>query len=154
IFFDVSVHSCKKLKSFLINFCSLSRLQINFEKSKLFLSPTTKVHARKWFSDILNAKKVGSPRKDLGLKMGKILKKREFFGNLLEKLNSKLAFWKSKFLSFGGRMTLIKSILSSIPLYPHSVFKSPLSICDDMDKRIRSLWWGHDTGERKLHTCN
>lgn len=41
------------------------------------------------------------------------------------RVECKLATWKYKHLSFGGQICLIKSILSSIPLF-FSVSKDPL----------------------------
>lgn len=43
----------------------------------------------------------------------------------LEKLKAKLARWKSKHVSFGGRVCLIKSVLSSLALVLLDLFQSP-----------------------------
>ena len=42
VFFRTNVHSCRKLKDILKEFCDLSGLKINHAKSKLFLSPNCK----------------------------------------------------------------------------------------------------------------
>ncbi|KAL8159560.1 hypothetical protein V2J09_001097 [Rumex salicifolius] len=39
------------------------------------------------------------------------------FQPLIDKISAKLTGWKGKTLSFAGRITLAKSVLSSIPLY-------------------------------------
>lgn len=45
---------------------------------------------------------------------------------LVDKVNGKLAGWKSKTLSLAGRATLIQSALSTIPLYTMQTTKLPL----------------------------
>nr|GEV00858.1 RNA-directed DNA polymerase, eukaryota [Tanacetum cinerariifolium] len=44
---------------------------------------------------------------------------------VIAKISSRLSKWKLKTLSVGGRYTLIKSILSSLPLHYFSIFKVP-----------------------------
>jgi len=43
------------------------------------------------------------------------------FSYLLELINSRLALWQCKYISFAGRVTLVKSVISSIPQF---VFRS------------------------------
>lgn len=74
---------------------------------------------------------------------------------LVEKLNSKLQGWKAKLLSQVGRITLISSMLQSMPLYTLSYFKVPETICDKLDAITwNDVWWGHDPRARKLHLIN
>lgn len=46
----------------------------------------------------------------------------------------KLAGWKMRFLSFAGRMTLIKAVLSNLPMYYLSLFKMPEGIAMEIDR--------------------
>ncbi|KAK8564477.1 hypothetical protein V6N12_036600 [Hibiscus sabdariffa] len=43
---------------------------------------------------------------------------------VIKKLSSKLANWKSSLLSFGGRLTLVKAVLSALPMYYMLLFRS------------------------------
>lgn len=36
---------------------------------------------------------------------------------VLEKMSSKLVHWKGNYLSFGGKLVLLKSVLTSLPIY-------------------------------------
>ena len=51
-----------------------------------------------------------------------------------EKVRRRLAVWKRQYISKGGRITLIKSTLSNIPLYQMSLFRMPKS----MARRLKS----------------
>lgn len=44
---------------------------------------------------------------------------------MISKVKAKLATWRGKHLSFGGKICLIKFALSSLPLYFLSFFKVP-----------------------------
>lgn len=50
--------------------------------------------------------------------------------------------WKSKTLSFGGRITLAKAVLGSLPTYFLSLFVAPVGIIDALEKIRRKFVWG------------
>ena len=76
------------------------------------------------------------------------------FQDLINKISSKLQGWKAKLLSQTGRLTLINSVLTSIPIYTFSMFKIPETVCKRLDSLINAFWWGHDPGRKKLHMTN
>ncbi|XP_071686955.1 uncharacterized protein [Rutidosis leptorrhynchoides] len=61
----------------------------------------------------------------LGLPIGCNMRKLKDWSFVVDKFNKKLSDWKAKTMSFGGRITLIKSVLSSLPLYAFSLFRAP-----------------------------
>ncbi|KAG7533089.1 hypothetical protein ISN45_Aa08g007260 [Arabidopsis thaliana x Arabidopsis arenosa] len=97
---------------------------------------------------------IGSTR-ELGKYLGMpILQKRinkTTYGEVLEKVSSRLAGWKSKTLSMAGRITLTKSVLFSILV--HSMSSSLLSAetLESLDKLSRSFVWGSTVEKRKQH---
>lgn len=52
----------------------------------------------------------------------------EMWNPIIEKFNKKLASWKGNLLSIGGRLTLIKASLTSLPLYFMSLFPVPKGV--------------------------
>ncbi|KAJ9544053.1 hypothetical protein OSB04_023760 [Centaurea solstitialis] len=55
-------------------------------------------------------------------------------------------------LSFGGRATLCKAVLGSIPLYFLSLFKAPNKVIDSLDQIRKKFMWGvSDIGKPKIH---
>ena len=43
-----------------------------------------------------------------------------------------------------------KSVAQALPTYVMSVFKFPLTLCDDLMKHIWVFWWGAENGKWKI----
>lgn len=61
---------------------------------------------------------------------------------VIDRVQNRLNSWKAKILSFGGRLSLVKSVLGSLPLYFFSIFKAPISIIEKLEKIRRQFLWG------------
>ena len=59
---------------------------------------------------------------------------------VVQKIEQRLAPWKMKFLSKGGKLVLIKAALSSVPTYFMSVFKMPVGIANKIEKLQRNFF--------------
>ena len=140
IFFMTNIHSCRHFKNVLKEFYLLSRLKINYTKSKFFISPNYNTKKKWWFSGILRVKNTETPSKYLGIELGHMNHKRSFFQPLLNKIQKRLAGWKGHHLSQDERLTLIKSTLASIPNYSLSCFKAPDYIYRKINQIVRSFW--------------
>lgn len=62
----------------------------------------------------------------------------------------KLALWKGKMLSIGGRITLIKSSLSNLPLYFMSLFPIPKKVIEKINKITRAFLWSGDSEKKAI----
>lgn len=58
-----------------------------------------------------------------GLPIGGEPRHLKFYEVVLKRIKSRLSGWKSRFLSFGGRLVILKSILTSLPVYVLYFFK-------------------------------
>lgn len=67
------------------------------------------------------------------------------------KVSSRLAGWKGRCLSFAGRLTLTKGVLSSIPVHTMNIISLPQSILGKLDKVSRSFLWGSSPEKRRQH---
>ena len=77
-------------------------------------------------------------------------KKNEVFAEIKERVGSKLAGWKEKFLSIGGREILIKAVAQAISTYTMSCFQLSKGLCDDIEGMTRNFWWGQRGQESRI----
>ncbi|MCI26812.1 RNA-directed DNA polymerase (Reverse transcriptase), partial [Trifolium medium] len=61
----------------------------------------------------------------LGLSIGGASRRLGFWEPVVSRIKNRLSGWQSRFLSFGGRLVLLKSVLTSPPVYALSFFKAP-----------------------------
>lgn len=87
----------------------------------------------------------------LGLPLGASPRKKSTWKRVIDKFKAKLASWKRKLLSYGGRLTLVKSVLSSLPVYYLSLFKLPEGVAKIIDRLQANFLWGGSASGRKLH---
>ena len=66
------------------------------------------------------------------------------------KLKSRLSKWKLKTLSIGGRLTLLKSVLGSTPIYPMSLYKVPKVVLNVMESIRRNFFNGFQGEDKKI----
>jgi len=87
----------------------------------------------------------------LGLPLGAPHKSIVVLDPVVERFHKKLAGWKSNLLSRGGRLTLLKSTLCSLPIYFMSLFTIPASIVSRLEKIIRDFLWNSNDNGNGLH---
>jgi hypothetical protein len=60
-----------------------------------------------------------------------------------ERFQQKLSCWKAKYLSYGGRLVLLNSVLSSLPMFMMSFFEVPKGVLKNLNHfRSRFFWQG------------
>ncbi|XP_024626681.1 uncharacterized protein [Medicago truncatula] len=114
----------RAMKAVLLLFEAVSGLKVNFHKSMLFGVNVND----SWLHEaavVMHCKHGRLPFLYLGLPIGGDPRKIQFWYPLVERIRSRLSGWKYKNLSLGGRLVLLKSVLSSIPVYYLSFFKAP-----------------------------
>ncbi|XP_028052103.1 uncharacterized protein LOC114256647 [Camellia sinensis] len=86
------------------------------------------------FVSILHCYSQKLPIAYLGIPLGANPRRKSTWNPVIEKVKHKLASWKRKMLSFIGRLTLVKAVLSSLPLYFLSIFKLPVGVAKQLDR--------------------
>ncbi|GJV64336.1 RNA-directed DNA polymerase, eukaryota, reverse transcriptase zinc-binding domain protein [Tanacetum coccineum] len=86
----------------------------------------------------------------LGSQVGSLMSRTMSWNEVLERMTNRLSRWKLKTISIGGRLTLLKSILGSTPLYHMSMFRVPKQVLQQME-RIRARFFnGTDIKSKKI----
>ncbi|GKE24074.1 RNA-directed DNA polymerase, eukaryota, reverse transcriptase zinc-binding domain protein, partial [Tanacetum coccineum] len=132
----------------LVCFYRASGLRMNISKSKIMgvHVEDTKV---KHDAAKLGCLTLKSPFSYLGTKVGGSMSRVEAWKEVVEKVQSKLSKWKMKALSIGGRLTLLKSVLGSIPTFHMSIFRVPSSVLHTLESIRCHFFNGHEAGSNK-----
>ena len=76
--------------------------------------------------------------------------KSQVFAEIEDRVAKKLASWKGKLLSIGGREILIKAVAQAVPTYTMSCFQLPKNLFKDLENMKRIFWWGQKDEENKI----
>ena len=70
---------------------------------------------------------------------------------LREKISARIHSWSHKHLTFGGRLTLIKSTLGAIPLHIFQVLEPTKEATKQMESLLAKYFWGSDCDRKATH---
>ncbi|PWA61623.1 RNA-directed DNA polymerase, eukaryota [Artemisia annua] len=127
-----------------------SGLKINLSKSCLYgigVSEADVVDKAK----IVGCKVGKLPFKYLGITVGANMNRINNWRPVYDVFEARLSKWKAGCLSIGGRTTLIKSVLESLPSYYFSLYKAPCKVIKDLESLISNFLWGGSKEEYKMH---
>nr|GEZ99500.1 RNA-directed DNA polymerase, eukaryota, reverse transcriptase zinc-binding domain protein [Tanacetum cinerariifolium] len=91
-----------------------------------------------------------TPFNYLGIMVGGNMYLVKSWDETIHKLTKRLSKWKVKTLSIGGRLTLLKSVLGSTPIYNMSIFKVPETVLKKMENLRRNFFNGIQEGDQKI----
>jgi len=132
-------------------FCAISGQKVNLHKSRVTFSANTDDNVKSNISAVLGYTAVD----DLGMYLGvPALSKRvtkATFQCIVDRVEKRLSGWRTKCLSLAGRVTLIKSTLTSIPAYVMQTCRLPRATCDELDRKVRRFLWAGTNLDRKPH---
>ena len=138
------------MKFLLYCFEWLTGLKINYHKSDMVVFGVDQEEQQR-VANILNCKVGALPMQYLGLPISDRHLGANSFVGVVEKMRKKLAPWKGKLLSSGGRITLTNSVLSSIPSYIMGMFRLGEGIHHKMDTIRSQFFWRGANDKFKYH---
>eukprot|EP00253_Pinus_taeda_P011429 PITA_11429 len=88
----------------------------------------------------------------LGLPITSGTNKRSLWSDLISKIKAKIAVWGGHWLTKGGKVILIKAVLSALPIYQAAFLLAPRNVTKQISKLLRDfLWQGGKGNENKIH---
>ncbi|GJZ61740.1 RNA-directed DNA polymerase, eukaryota, reverse transcriptase zinc-binding domain protein [Tanacetum coccineum] len=126
-----------------------SGLSINLSKSKLLgvvVSEDRVVQA----ANRIGCGVLKAPFAYLGSKVGGNMSRIKSWDEIVDKMVDRLSKWKMKTLSIGGRLTLLKAVLGSMPIYHMSIFKVPMKVLQRMESIRSRFFSGVDLNSKKI----
>ena len=140
----------RTIRAVLLILEELSGLKVNFNKSMLtgvniFTSWLSKAAA------ILNCRTGLIPFVYLGMPIVGDNGKLSFWKPVVDRISARLSSWNNKSLSSGGRLVLLKSVLSSLPVYFFSFFMAPTCIISSIESIfLKEKNWGGCEASKKI----
>lgn len=151
VFFKATMGNSLIIRSCLVDYGKASWQIVNFEKSAVTFSPSTRDLIRRSIAEVFKIEVVFGHSIYLGLPTFTLHQKKLQFDYLHERVGKKLEGWKGKLFSSGGKEVLIKSVIQSIPSYTMSCFRIPIGIYLDIERQCARFWWRTAKG---LHWLN
>jgi hypothetical protein len=136
------------------SFCLASGLQVNGTKTTILQEGMTEQELmpfKSMFPYIFSDLESGFKYLGYFLKTGP--QRVEDWGWLLKKMEKKIDNWCYRWLSLGGRFTLLKSVLECQPVYWMSLVVVPCSVLNTMRKMMFNFLWRRNSESNQLHLC-
>jgi hypothetical protein len=147
---EASVANLWSLKAILRGFEMCSGLKINFWKSSLIGVNVSQDFLRV-ASAFLNCRTCALPFKYLGLPVGTNPRRASTWEPLLVSLRKRLGLWANKYVSLGGHIVLLNSVLNSIPIFYLSYMKIPVHVWKQVRRIQREFLWGCRGCRKKIN---
>ncbi|KAL8143720.1 hypothetical protein V2J09_016752 [Rumex salicifolius] len=144
LFAEASVSQLKVVQHCLDQFCGAFGQRINIAKSRIFVLKNEQLSRASGFPTTRNLGKY------LGILIMYEKPKKEVFLPIISKMQLKTR-WKARTLSMAGQVTLVRSILSTIPTYTMQTVFLPKSICEQIDRICEAFVWESIDSGKKLH---
>ncbi|XP_019242127.1 PREDICTED: uncharacterized protein LOC109222200 [Nicotiana attenuata] len=136
IFASAHPSSLSKIMSVLGNYERISGQMINKDKSSYYMHSNVANGLFQAVGAIIGFAREGG---------------NEYYEDLIKKVKDKLHSWKGKLLSFGGKATLITSVLQIMPIHMLSVLDPPNNIPEHLHKIFARFFWSTKEEGRSRH---
>ncbi|GKV46852.1 hypothetical protein SLEP1_g53813 [Rubroshorea leprosula] len=139
----------RMVKDILKWFELMSGLRINFSKSNVFGYNVSE----KWLkgsAGMLHCRVGKAPFLYLGLPVDGKFGNKKLWELVVNKFRAKLIVWKAATLSFGGRLILLNSVLSALPLFYMFLYLLPKSVLEELIRIQRNFLWGGTRTNKKI----
>jgi hypothetical protein len=152
-FIQDCLEGARNLKFIFCLFEHMSGLKINFHMSENYCFGEAN-EVKELYANIFTCPIGSLPMKYLGVPIDNKKLSKNLWCSMEEKMEKKLAGWQGRFLSLGGRLTLLNSCLTNVPLYMLSIYPAPKSVIRKLDIYRKRLLWQGGHQSKKFHLVN
>ncbi|XP_019265849.1 PREDICTED: uncharacterized protein LOC109243378 [Nicotiana attenuata] len=151
IFSSGSRSSLKRIMWILKTYEDISGKQINKSKSHFMTAACVRQSTVRKIHSLTGFTRKASPLTYLGcpLYIGRL--RISHFNNLIAKVVGRTKGWHGKMLSYGGRATLIKYVLQSLPIHLLSAISPPKIVMKQIERLMANFFWGMEKDKLKYH---
>jgi hypothetical protein len=142
---EACVENLWAMKAVLRWFELVSGLKVNFSKSCL-MGVNVPNSFLQGAASFLNCKLGSIPFIYLGLPVGANPRLASTWDSVVKTIENRLISWRNRYVSLGGRVVLINSVLASIPVFYLSFLKIPLKVRMAIVRIQRNFLWGGASG--------
>jgi hypothetical protein len=128
-------------------------MRINYHTSEL-IPINVDIEECSPFLDIFGCVMGSFPIKYFGIHLHYDKLRREDIQPLIDALLGRMTGWRGKLLSSAAKRELIRSILSSIPIYMLRFFKFPKWALKLINTQLANCLWNDEEGNNKIHLAN
>ena len=142
--------NCVVVREVLDSFCSIFGQKVSQDKSWVYFSLNVLAEERTEMCDILGFHSTPSLGKYFGIPINHSARTQDF-GYIIERVQSRLAGWKSNLLSFVGRLVLTQAVTTTVPNYAMQCAALPVTILNSIERLSRNFLWGSSVSKKKIH---
>lgn len=141
LFCEASEARVRLVTATLHEFCQASRLKVNLVKSTAMCSSKVPRNKKDTLAEITSIRIVTDLGSYLGFPLVNGRPNRSTYNGIIEKIQGRMASWKSKLLNKVGCLCLAKSVSSAMPIYVMQTHFLPQSVCSRIDTLTRNFIW-------------
>lgn len=151
IFTSTDRHSMKLIMNTLEVYEHTSDQLINKEKSHFMVPANTSQDIINNIQEVTGFSQKDSPITYLGCPLYIGRQRIIYYSQLVEKVSKKICGWQARILSYGGKITMVKHALQSIPIRTMAAVSPPSTTIKHIEFIIADFFWGRDQDKRKYH---
>ena len=146
--------NCEAIIEVLDNFCNLVGQKVSQEKSKILFCSNVTRRRKRFIYRKLGIHATTNLGSYLGFPILHQNRAGAAYNFVVEKIQNKLAGWKTKPLLRAGKLVLAKTSAAPVVEYYMQCQALPTKVCDTVDKIIRDFLWGSTEEKRRMHMVN